>query len=136
MRLAWLSIVLSVLALGASEWQSRSSSRSFFFQAEDGIRALYVTGVQTCALPIFERIDQLGNERLVHGPDGVRRPLLDGVRDRPVGDGRAIRALEIAARVEILHFVWIEIGRASCREREQVLVGAREVETNATRLSA
>src|SRR5438874_13095477 len=26
--------------------------RRFFFQAEDGIRALYVTGVQTCALPI------------------------------------------------------------------------------------
>src|SRR5438874_8281089 len=28
------------------------SPRSFFFQAEDGIRDLYVTGVQTCALPI------------------------------------------------------------------------------------
>src|SRR2546430_5428967 len=27
--------------------------RSFFFQAEDGIRDLTVTGVQTCALPIF-----------------------------------------------------------------------------------
>src|SRR2546430_5047999 len=26
--------------------------RSFFFQAEDGIRDLTVTGVQTCALPI------------------------------------------------------------------------------------
>src|SRR6266496_5141771 len=26
---------------------------TFFFQAEDGIRDLYVTGVQTCALPIF-----------------------------------------------------------------------------------
>src|SRR6267378_6474384 len=26
---------------------------AFFFQAEDGIRDLYVTGVQTCALPIF-----------------------------------------------------------------------------------
>src|SRR5438874_4634765 len=25
----------------------------FFFQAEDGIRDLYVTGVQTCALPIL-----------------------------------------------------------------------------------
>src|SRR5579871_5034243 len=25
----------------------------FFFQAEDGIRYLYVTGVQTCALPIY-----------------------------------------------------------------------------------
>src|SRR5438874_10371963 len=28
------------------------SSIFFFFQAEDGIRDLYVTGVQTCALPI------------------------------------------------------------------------------------
>src|SRR6266542_337016 len=26
---------------------------SFFFQAEDGIRAATVTGVQTCALPIY-----------------------------------------------------------------------------------
>src|SRR5206468_5999325 len=26
----------------------------FFFQAEDGIRDLIVTGVQTCALPILE----------------------------------------------------------------------------------
>src|SRR5204862_958036 len=30
-----------------------SSIFFFFFQAEDGIRDLYVTGVQTCALPIF-----------------------------------------------------------------------------------
>src|SRR2546430_5851735 len=30
----------------------------FFFQAEDGIRDLTVTGVQTCALPICDR-DQL-----------------------------------------------------------------------------
>src|SRR5438874_6788345 len=30
----------------------------FFFQAEDGIRDLYVTGVQTCALPIFEQPDR------------------------------------------------------------------------------
>src|SRR2546429_4060250 len=29
------------------------SSRVFFFQAEDGIRDVAVTGVQTCALPIF-----------------------------------------------------------------------------------
>src|SRR5690606_40416875 len=27
---------------------------SFFFQAEDGIRDFHVTGVQTCALPIFD----------------------------------------------------------------------------------
>src|SRR5690349_17687793 len=36
--------------------RTRSTPRaaaSFFFQAEDGIRDLYVTGVQTCALPIL-----------------------------------------------------------------------------------
>src|SRR5688572_31154032 len=30
-----------------------SGRKPFFFQAEDGIRALTVTGVQTCALPIY-----------------------------------------------------------------------------------
>src|SRR3972149_1762206 len=30
----------------------------FFFQAEDGIRDLTVTGVQTCALPIFGPVRQ------------------------------------------------------------------------------
>src|SRR6185436_18855999 len=29
--------------------------RSFFFQAEDGIRHDLVTGVQTCALPIYAK---------------------------------------------------------------------------------
>src|SRR5207302_6188745 len=29
----------------------------FFFQAEDGIRDFHVTGVQTCALPIFVNVD-------------------------------------------------------------------------------
>src|SRR6266478_8229936 len=33
----------------------RAFSRYFFFQAEDGIRYLTVTGVQTCALPICPR---------------------------------------------------------------------------------
>src|SRR5690606_39975212 len=27
----------------------------FFFQAEDGIRDFHVTGIQTCALPIYQR---------------------------------------------------------------------------------
>src|SRR5438874_9369174 len=41
--------------LGNASWESFSSMKRvvfFFFQAEDGIRDLYVTGVQTCALPI------------------------------------------------------------------------------------
>src|SRR5712672_4407729 len=33
----------------------------FFFQAEDGIRDKLVTGVQTCALPIFE-VDRTGGQ--------------------------------------------------------------------------
>src|SRR2546430_8302310 len=32
----------------------RASVLCFFFQAEDGIRDLTVTGVQTCALPIYD----------------------------------------------------------------------------------
>src|SRR2546427_10898272 len=41
----------------------------FFFQAEDGIRDLTVTGVQTCALPIYRLPDQLA-----HSPGrGVER---------------------------------------------------------------
>src|SRR5207248_4950628 len=34
----------------------------FFFQAEDGIRDRTVTGVQTCALPIFEVSSDGGRE--------------------------------------------------------------------------
>src|SRR6478609_10094018 len=37
----------------------RDSIRVFFFQAEDGIRDKLVTGVQTCALPIYLQAGQL-----------------------------------------------------------------------------
>src|SRR5256886_3373432 len=43
----------SVTGRGCGVLYSHSSCQlSFFFQAEDGIRDLTVTGVQTCALPI------------------------------------------------------------------------------------
>ena len=38
----------------------------FFFQAEDGIRDYKVTGVQTCALPIFFAVDGQSTEDLTH----------------------------------------------------------------------
>src|SRR5256884_3420534 len=42
----------------------------FFFQAEDGIRDVAVTGVQTCALPIFKAMaDEQPRARLGHGLD-------------------------------------------------------------------
>src|SRR2546430_7557166 len=38
----------------------------FFFQAEDGIRDLTVTGVQTCALPIsLGRSQKVGKEEII-----------------------------------------------------------------------
>src|SRR5438874_11360962 len=50
--------------MGGGSWgfSRKSSTRpsAFFFQAEDGIRYLYVTGVQTCALPISDRRVALG----------------------------------------------------------------------------
>src|SRR5207248_6065365 len=63
----------------------------FFFQAEDGIRDRTVTGVQTCALPIFglrasdRRLDDRGQHR-------------SRAADRPVAaDRRADQAREAAA---------------------------------------
>src|SRR2546430_3790263 len=46
----------------------------FFFQAEDGIRDLTVTGVQTCALPIFaaQKADETRKVSLVGGGSGIR----------------------------------------------------------------
>src|SRR5205085_3927781 len=43
----------------------------FFFQAEDGIRDLTVTGVQTCALPISDGLPARGSLR--QGGAGSRR---------------------------------------------------------------
>src|SRR5438876_10834466 len=61
----------------------------FFFQAEDGIRDGRVTGVQTCALPIYRRGSSVGAWRVV-----LRRALGHGGRlerrSREAGRGRPI----------------------------------------------
>src|SRR2546430_5831611 len=85
----------------------------FFFQAEDGIRDLTVTGVQTCALPIshthltlefqkdyyhfiYDRLMRFPAEQAMYAAMYARRTLEAGFTTvRNVG----------------------EIGRASCRER-------------------
>src|SRR5437660_5029689 len=56
---------VTVMAGPANESRlSRGLSRggTLFFQAEDGIRDRHVTGVQTCALPIFGARGILGRE--------------------------------------------------------------------------
>src|SRR3989442_7246667 len=55
----------------------------FFFQAEDGIRDADVTGVQTCALPIFD-LRQLERERDDdRHVDSARGDQLEALRERP-----------------------------------------------------
>src|SRR5438874_10752299 len=59
----------------------------FFFQAEDGIRALYVTGVQTCALPILStRRPASRTTANASGSSSSRvSPLADRSEERRVG---------------------------------------------------
>src|SRR5258707_2142389 len=59
----------------------------FFFQAEDGIRDIGVTGVQTCALPISAR-PQLRRSHLHQRevrPGGTRRHHVPRSEERRVG---------------------------------------------------
>src|SRR2546427_4329754 len=51
----------------------------FFFQAEDGIRDLTVTGVQTCALPILSRPAASANRYTVVAVLKYSEPLLSAM---------------------------------------------------------
>src|SRR2546430_12690065 len=62
------------------------TSTVFFFQAEDGIRDLTVTGVQTCALPISCRRDRSDDSRV---PDPIRQGAQHGSGSR--GDRKSTR---------------------------------------------
>src|SRR5256885_3401480 len=85
----------------------------FFFQAEDGIRDYKVTGVQTCALPIYAPLPP-GQADIA---DGLRCGAADAVEGSP-RRGRLRRS----RRPPRADGPWClspraEIGRASCRER-------------------
>src|SRR5699024_11988704 len=59
----------------------------FFFQAEDGIRDRNVTGVQTCALPIWGGISSVSamNTTPSPGPEDFPQRSLDRPADRSAG---------------------------------------------------
>src|SRR5207247_4232054 len=95
----------------------------FFFQAEDGIRDPLVTGVQTCALPIFRVAAPSG----IVPAGGIQQALdLDdaqclGKPPRPFGYGDVQeRILAKMALAEEKPVESTEIGRASCRERAEI----------------
>src|SRR5256886_10346298 len=91
-----------------------SSVYIFFFQAEDGIRDLTVTGVQTCALPIC----QVRREFLAWAgvPPERCHPFDVGVSDLEAMCDAYEEAIKRAGGLDLV-MMGLEIGRASCRER-------------------
>src|SRR5699024_11564778 len=91
----------------------------FFFQAEDGIRDRNVTGVQTCALPIYiHHVLHLGGALGYQPGDDHGRP------------GPQVQGPDRGA-LEMVYALYNEIGRASCREREQRSGAAAAVQETA-----
>src|SRR5437588_4710969 len=58
LSISWFCVLLFLLYFLSALW---FSFYFFFFQAEDGIRDHCVTGVQTCALPIFPAVKTLSD---------------------------------------------------------------------------
>src|SRR5256886_9194557 len=86
----------------------------FFFQAEDGIRDLTVTGVQTCALPISVRLlPLLLLGTLAIGADSPPRFESSVL---PVFKAKCLACHSSSAKQGGLSLE-TQIGRASCRER-------------------
>src|SRR5690349_24350850 len=84
----------------------------FFFHAEDGIRDLYVTGVQTCALPISRPPVAIctTTRRAASSSTRTVELLLASVFPTPRCTWSRTRAPTRARK----------IGRASCRERVSI----------------
>src|SRR5256884_4984781 len=90
----------------------------FFFQAEDGIRDVAVTGVQTCALPICLRLvlgvaAELPVDRHRQHPPGAR---LDHIHDRGGRIGHRHRGADRLRRVLLDRSEERRVGK-ECRSR-------------------
>src|SRR5205807_7389019 len=86
----------------------------FFFQAEDGIRDYKVTGVQTCAIPIFaRRARQPGRPAPARTRAAGTRAasFRQGVRPVPVGGWR----LRVERRCPLSH----DVGTQAVPERSE-----------------
>src|SRR5256885_6117637 len=95
---------------------SRSGWLCFFFQAEDGIRDYKVTGVQTCALPIFVIHPQSVVHSMVELVDGSIIAQL-GATDMRLPIQYAFSYPERWSSPLPAVDLSREVGRASCRGR-------------------
>src|SRR5690606_7010244 len=100
-----------------------------FFQAEDGIRGFHVTGVQTCALPIFRAHGDEAVLALTERFEGRRQPAIvlsaEAVREGAAQAPAAVRGRleEAAARIRAYHEHQRDPGFRF--EREGVSLGMR-----------
>src|SRR5207244_10588206 len=88
-----------------------------FVQAEDGIRDDLVTGVQTCAVPIYFG---MVHDAEMHAAEDKRRK--EEVEERNLADSASYRAEKSIAELGDKLTAEQKIGRASCRERGQIKV--------------
>src|SRR2546429_2341582 len=89
---------------------------SFFFQAEDGIRDVAVTGVQTCALPIYMysvASDQFSPPYTGFANYTDAPPTVQGVPQMQLSNPFTSAFPVVPSYGK----AYGEIGRASCRER-------------------
>src|SRR5437879_13363610 len=91
-----------------------------FFQAEDGIRDTSVTGVQTCALPIYQATAAALEADWPRAAE-LNQKLVEASPEDLEARNRLGRAFIELGRLDEAK---AEIGRASCRERGEV-AGAR-----------
>src|SRR2546429_2162129 len=115
-RVNWQNSIASMAAAAVAPvfTVGRLKTDVFFFQAEDGIRDVAVTGVQTCALPIWNGDPRAGHVSSECVPQPVRIGL-GNVTSLPMMAKQGAQA----GRSHRLAPTWAfqQIGRASCRER-------------------
>src|SRR5205085_3135914 len=94
----------------------------FFFQAEDGIRDLTVTGVQTCALPIWSpwSCPRRGREGALHARARRKQVGCTAHAGTAQRRGGCLRERPCPCRSRLPPAHRLQIGRASCRERVSV----------------
>src|SRR2546429_9436363 len=95
--------MLGVHDVDVERWHDVCVVCGFFFQAEDGIRDVAVTGVQTCALPIFvDGEEALKNEVVLHD-DAGSNVVWSGVFSWGDVD-QALAEADHVVKIERLHF--------------------------------
>src|SRR2546429_3421050 len=97
-------------------WCEPARRCCFFFQAEDGIRDVAVTGVQTCALPI-SLLEELHEESLRLPSDDPGYALIHGWSESDSCLSSKPMTWWLPYFANSAFASRGQIGRASCRER-------------------